>query len=74
MNELPANSADPTARKDEDDKRFSDWKERTGDKVIARETDGQETAPVMPRRRGGGGGGMSSIALFPPQHSTSFTS
>lgn len=41
MDETSANSGDPTARKDEDDKMFSGYKERTEDKVIARETDGQ---------------------------------
>lgn len=72
MDELPANSADPTARKDEDDKMFSDYKARTEDKVIARETDGQGAQHLS--CPGGLGGQMSSIALLPPQHITSFTS
>lgn len=41
MDEISANSADPTVRKDEDDKCSLTIKKRTEDKVIARETDGQ---------------------------------
>lgn len=38
-----ANSADSGQRENEDDKKFTDYKERIEDKVIAKETDQQST-------------------------------
>lgn len=56
------------ARKDEDDKKkLTEYKERTEDKVIAEQTDGQGTSHLpCPGVR------VSSITLLPYQQITSF--